>query len=187
MLSLYANITLDKTGKQKTRVVLSFLPELVKITPFVSVFSGPVPHDGVLPCRRYVARACVNWPFSRLSGSRCWLTVHQYQSPEARWYECVHKVFSNDWAVRETSRRLSGDPGYHNLLLRRLLFFLRPLLEYCSPVWNPRYHCDVDKIESVQHRYTKNIGSLSNLTYPERIGTCYSAVCVRIEYESNRE
>jgi len=36
MLSLYANITLDKTGKQKTRVVLSFLPELVKITPFVS-------------------------------------------------------------------------------------------------------------------------------------------------------
>jgi len=51
MLSLYANITLDKTGKQKTRVVLSFLPELVKITPFVSVFSGPVPHDGVLTWR----------------------------------------------------------------------------------------------------------------------------------------
>jgi len=26
---------------------------------------------GVLPCRRYVSRACSHWPFSRLSGSRC--------------------------------------------------------------------------------------------------------------------
>jgi len=43
-------------------------------------FSG-VPQDGVLPCRRYVARSCGHWRFSRQSGSRCWLTVHQYQSP----------------------------------------------------------------------------------------------------------
>ena len=26
-------------------------------------------HDGVLPCRRYVASACGHWPFSRLTGS----------------------------------------------------------------------------------------------------------------------
>jgi len=28
-----------------------------------------------------VARACGHWPFSMVSGSQCWLTVHQYQSP----------------------------------------------------------------------------------------------------------
>jgi len=37
-------------------------------------FFGCVQHDGVLPCRRYVVRACGRWPFSRLSGSRRWLT-----------------------------------------------------------------------------------------------------------------
>jgi len=36
-------------------------------------------------------------------------------------------------------------------------------------VWNPHYHCDVHKIESVQCRFAKNIGTLSNSTYPERL------------------
>jgi len=27
---------------------------------------GGEPHDGVLPCRRYVARACIRWLFSRI-------------------------------------------------------------------------------------------------------------------------
>ena len=45
---------------------------------------------------------------------------------------------------------------------------MRPLLEYCSPVWNPHYHCDIDKIESVQRRFTKHIGTLNSLTYAQR-------------------
>ena len=75
-----------------------------------SFFSGCVSHDGVLSCRRYVARSCGHWPFSRLSGSRCWLTVHQYQSPSASWYEGVHKVSSNDWAVGATPQWPDADP-----------------------------------------------------------------------------
>ena len=47
-------------------------------------FFSDVPHLGVLPCRRYFARACGHWPFSRLNGSRCWLTVHLYQSPSGQ-------------------------------------------------------------------------------------------------------
>ena len=39
-------------------------------------------------------------------------------------------------------------------LFRAFTVFVRPLLEYCSPVWNPQYHCDVEKIESVQRRFT---------------------------------
>ena len=77
---------------------------------FCFCFFFNVPHDGVLPCRRYVARACGHWPFSRLSGSRCWLAVHQYQSPSASWYEGVHKVYSNDWAVGATPQWPDGDP-----------------------------------------------------------------------------
>ena len=41
------------------------------------------------------------------------------------------------------------------LLFRAFTVFVRPLLEYCSPVWNPHYHCDIEKIESVQRRFTK--------------------------------
>jgi len=51
---------------------------------------------------------------------------------------------------------------------------MRPLLEYCSSVWNPRYHCDVHKIESVQRRFTKNVETLSNLTYPEQLDVLHA-------------
>jgi len=59
-------------------------------------------------------------------------------------------------------------------LFKAFVVFVRPLLEYCSSVWNPCYHCDVDKIESIQHRFTKNIGTLSNLTYPERLDVLHA-------------
>jgi len=50
------------------------------------------------------------------------------------------------------------------LLFRAFTVFVRPLLEYCSPVWNPHYHCDIDKIESVQRRFTKYIDGFKNLS-----------------------
>jgi len=55
------------------------------------------------------------------------------------------------------------------LLFRACTVFVRPLLEYCSPVWNPHYHCDIEKIESVQPRFTKYIGGFKNLSYRERL------------------
>jgi len=55
-----------------------------------------------------------------------------------------------------------------------LIVFVRPLLEYCSSVWNPRYHYDVDKTESVQRRFTKNIVTLSNFTYPIRLDVLHA-------------
>ena len=55
------------------------------------------------------------------------------------------------------------------LLFRAFTVFVRPLLEYCSPVWNPHYHCDIEKTESVQRRFTKYIGGFKNLLYSERL------------------
>jgi len=51
----------------------------------VFFFLSGLPHNGVLPCRPFVARSCSHWLFFRLSGSQCWLTVHQYQLPSANW------------------------------------------------------------------------------------------------------
>ena len=46
---------------------------------------------------------------------------------------------------------------------------VRPLLEYCSSIWNPILKRDVLEIEKVQHRATKLVPSLSELPYPERL------------------
>ena len=48
------------------------------------------------------------------------------------------------------------------------------MLEYCSPVWNPHYHCDIDKIESVQRRFSKNISTLSSVTYAEHLSILHA-------------
>ena len=46
--------------------------------------------------------------------------------------------------------------------------FVRPILEYASPVWSPHHLCDIDLVESVQRRFTKSIGALFSLSYHER-------------------
>jgi len=58
-----------------------------------------------------------------------------------------------------------------NLLFWAFTVYVRPLLEYCSPVWNPHYHGDIAKIESVQRRFTKHIGRpiLKSFTYAQRL------------------
>jgi hypothetical protein len=47
--------------------------------------------------------------------------------------------------------------------------YVRPLLEYASPVWSPHLKCDVTLIEYVQRSFTKRIPALRNLSYVERL------------------
>ena len=55
------------------------------------------------------------------------------------------------------------------VLLRAFTTYVRPLLEYCTPVWSPYQAMDVLKIEKVQKRFTKRIPSLKYRTYAERL------------------
>jgi hypothetical protein len=55
------------------------------------------------------------------------------------------------------------------LLSRAFVVYVRPLLEYCSPVWAPVYISDISLIESVQRRFTKRISGMKDLTYPQRL------------------
>lgn len=41
------------------------------------------------------------------------------------------------------------------LLFRAFTTYVRPILEYCSPVWSPVYKKDIIKLEAVQRRFTK--------------------------------
>jgi len=47
--------------------------------------------------------------------------------------------------------------------------YIRPLLEYCSPVWAPVYVTDINLIERVQRRFTKRLSGLWDLSYFERL------------------
>ena len=46
---------------------------------------------------------------------------------------------------------------------------VRPILDYCSSVWNVGDIADVTLLKSVQRRWTKKIKGLSNLSYCERL------------------
>jgi hypothetical protein len=54
-------------------------------------------------------------------------------------------------------------------LLRAFTVYIRPLVEYSSPVWSPTLHHLIHTIENVQRRFTKRIPGLKNLSYAERL------------------
>jgi len=54
-------------------------------------------------------------------------------------------------------------------LIRAFLVYVRPLLEFNSPIWSPHYKHDIELIERVQHRFAKRLPGYSNLTYKDRL------------------
>jgi len=54
-------------------------------------------------------------------------------------------------------------------LLKAFVTYVRPLLEYSSPVWSPSTITDIAKIESVQRSFTQRLPWLKNLPYSKRL------------------
>ena len=55
------------------------------------------------------------------------------------------------------------------VLVRAFCTYVRPILEYCTPVWSPHHIGLDDKIEKVQRRFTKRIYGFSNLSYEKKV------------------
>jgi hypothetical protein len=53
---------------------------------------------------------------------------------------------------------------------------VRPHLEYAEAVWSPSTVGDIDVIENVQRRATKQIPSLKNLEYTDRLKKAENAI-----------
>ena len=49
---------------------------------------------------------------------------------------------------------------------------VRPILDFCSGIWNPYLKQDIEKLEKVQRRATKMISEIRNLPYRERLRRC---------------
>ena len=59
--------------------------------------------------------------------------------------------------------------------------FVRPTLEYCTPIWNPYFAKDIDVLESIQRCATKLLPSIVSLPYQSRLRyfNIYSLYCRR--------
>jgi len=61
---------------------------------------------------------------------------------------------------------ISGD---RDLLVKAFTVYVRPVLEFDSPVWSPRLKRDIEKVESVQRHFSKRLKGLDNLDYKSRL------------------
>jgi hypothetical protein len=66
------------------------------------------------------------------------------------------------------------------LLIKAFVTYVRPLLEYCAPVWSPFRVGLIKKVEAVQRRFTKRIVGLHKYSYSVRLQLlCLDALQIR--------
>ena len=56
-----------------------------------------------------------------------------------------------------------------NNLVKAFIVYVRPLLEYCSPIWSPHTSKYITTLENVQRRFTKKLPGMFYLSYPQRL------------------
>ena len=58
----------------------------------------------------------------------------------------------------------------HTLLKRAYITYVRPLLEYCTPVWSPYLISDIRRVENVQRYFTRRLFPMANRpAYQDRL------------------
>ena len=76
----------------------------------------------------------------------------------------VSKALSRSYLLRKCF--VSRD---RDTLVKGFTVYVRPLLEYCSTVWSPHLHKDIEAIERVQRRFTKYLPGLRSYDYTDRL------------------
>ena len=55
------------------------------------------------------------------------------------------------------------------LLICAFITYVKPLVEYNTVVWSPSALRNIDALESVQRRFTKQLSGLKHMPYAERL------------------
>ena len=76
----------------------------------------------------------------------------------------ISKANTMIYLIKHTFKFLDSD--MFNMLYKALV---RPQVEYATPVWCPTLKMDINAIEKVQHRATKLVPEIANLSYEERL------------------
>ncbi len=92
------------------------------------------------------------------------VTIDTDLSFEAHIASITSKASQIMGAIRRTFTSLDNE---HMMMLYKSQ--VRSILEYANAVWSP-YKCkDINLVENVQRRATKNLRGMANLSYPERL------------------
>ena len=67
-------------------------------------------------------------------------------------------------------------------LLKLFTVYIRPKLEYCTPVWSPNLQKDIHKIEKIQKHFTRKIFQRCNLPYSSYANRLYQLNIKSLEY-----
>ena len=78
-------------------------------------------------------------------------------------------ILANSAKKRCCLIRRSFVTNSHDFLTKIFNCYVRPILEYGSPVWSPYLLKDIDTIESVQRAYTKRYPGLWDIPYKKRL------------------
>ena len=81
---------------------------------------------------------------------------------------CLEYIRPRALILLKTWRYISRLLTYLLTLLKAFTTYVRPLLEYATPVWSPYAVTNITKIEPVQRSFTKRLPGLSNLPYTKR-------------------
>ena len=57
----------------------------------------------------------------------------------------------------------------YDFMVTLFVSHIRPIMDYCSTVWNLGYMGDIRRLESVQRRWTKEVVGLSGMSYHSRL------------------
>ena len=55
------------------------------------------------------------------------------------------------------------------LLMRAFITYVRPIVEYNSPIWSPSSVNDIESVKRVQRRYTKRLPGLRNMSCDQHL------------------
>ena len=126
-----------------------------------------------------VSRWAETWQL-RLSQPKCEVLYLGHGNPKKEYHMGTATLRKTD-DIRDLGVQITSDLKYHKhidlicararrqihflfrafitrnqrALLKGYCTFVRPILEYCSPVWSPSYLGDLDKIEKVQKYFTR--------------------------------
>ncbi len=92
------------------------------------------------------------------------VTIDTDLSFEAHIASITSKASQIMGAIRRTFTALDNE---HMMMLYKSQ--VRSILEYANPVWSPYKRKDINLVENVQRRATKNLPGMANLSYPERL------------------
>ena len=98
-----------------------------------------------------------------------------------KWATHVNKIYRKAFTYSYNILKFTKTTNIWNLI-RFYTVYIRPKLEYGTPVWSPNLKKDIHKIEKIQRYYTRQIFQRCNIKYTSYANRLYQVNIKSLEY-----